>query len=111
MVDLLGSLQQMIYDVTDVFVWEPSCREVLEEQLSELTVHRQILNVRCHFQNIVAVVHLAVHAEPPKNSGLLLGVVDPCLQVFLQRLTLQDRQAVGSAAAQKSLHRLRRQMP
>ena len=109
MADLLAALQHMIHDVNEVFVFEPPCREVREEQLPELKVHQLILNVRCHFQNVVAIVHLAVHAEPPENSNLLLGVVDPCLQVFLQSLTLQDRQAVSSAAARKSLHRLQRQ--
>ena len=42
MVDLLGALHQMIHDFTEVFVFELPCREVLEEQLPELTVHQQI---------------------------------------------------------------------
>ena len=55
---------------------------LLEEQPPELTVHQQILNMQCHFQNVVAIVHLAVQktcmpAPPqptvtPKNMELLI---------------------------------------
>ena len=85
MVDLLGALQQTVHDVSKVFVFESPCWEVCQKQLPERSVHQQILNVRCHLQNVAAIAraaeqNLAVHAEPPQNSGPLLGCVDPYLE-------------------------------
>ena len=50
---------------------------LLEEQPPELTVHQQILNMPCHFQNVVAIVHRSFRRTEDMHAGAPQPTVTP----------------------------------